>query len=155
MKRQSSTIVSRARRIVENCFGILVHRWQCLLGTLQQELDTCKLIVKACLCLHNLMRLRYPGLQKQDADQEDAKRNIIPGAWCNNNAVLDEMHHERQGGNLGTRDAKAQRVSVSEMLLQQRCWPCTMARFNSELNVDYLCELRITCMNCRITMLCV
>ena len=101
--------LSRARRIVENCFGILVYRWRCLLGTLQQEPDTCKLIVKACLCLHNLMRLRYPGLQNQDADQEDAKGNLIPGAW-RNNAVLDEMRHEQQGGNLGTRDAKAQRV---------------------------------------------
>ena len=97
--------LSRARRIVENCFTILVHRWRCLLGTLQQEPDTCTLIVKACLCLHNLMRLRYPGLQDQDADQEDAKGNVIPGAW-RNNAVLDEMRHESQGGNLRTRDAK-------------------------------------------------
>jgi len=99
--------LSRARRIVENGFGILAHRWRCLLTTLQQEPETCQVIVKACLCLHNLMRMQYAGLQNLDLDREDAQGNVIPGAW-RQNPVLEEM--ERQGGNRATREAKQLRI---------------------------------------------
>ena len=79
--------LSRARRIVENAFGILAHRWRCLLTTMQQQPETVKVIVSACLCLHNVMRVRYPGLQKQDIDREGTDHPVIPGAW-RNDAVL-------------------------------------------------------------------
>ena len=48
----------RARRVVENAFGILANRFQVLLSTMQHHPSTVKLIVKACLILHNLMRTR-------------------------------------------------------------------------------------------------
>ena len=57
--------LSRARRVVENAFGILGNRFQVLLTTMQHHPSTVKLIVKACIVLHNLMRLRYPELQNQ------------------------------------------------------------------------------------------
>ena len=73
--------LSRARRVVENAFGILACRWRCLLTTLGTRRRTTKRIVKACLVLHNLMRSRCPQLQNQDLDQEDEQGNVIPGAW--------------------------------------------------------------------------
>jgi len=39
------------------------------------------MIVEACICLHNLMRIRYPGLQNAMLDQEDEDHNMIPGLW--------------------------------------------------------------------------
>ncbi len=58
--------LSRARRVVENAFGILANRFQVLLSTMQQQQpETVKLIVTACMILHNLMRNRHPGMQKQ------------------------------------------------------------------------------------------
>ena len=60
--------ISRGRRIVENAFGILTQRWQVILCTMQQEPDTVRLIVEACVCLHNLMR--NPALQNAGLDQE-------------------------------------------------------------------------------------
>jgi hypothetical protein len=49
--------LSRARRIVENTFGILAHRFQCLLTTLQLPLATATSVVMTCVTLHNLMTL--------------------------------------------------------------------------------------------------
>ena len=50
--------LSRARRVVENAFGILANRFQVFLSHMQHDVSTIKLIVKACLMLHNLMRIR-------------------------------------------------------------------------------------------------
>ena len=63
--------LSLAKRIVENMFGILANRFQCILGTMREHPDTVKFIVAAYICLHNLMGTRYPGLQNVLMDQED------------------------------------------------------------------------------------
>ena len=73
--------ISRGRRVVENAFGILAQRWQILLTTMQHDPETIRLIVEACVCLHNLMRTRYPALQNAVLDMEDVNHKVIPGAW--------------------------------------------------------------------------
>ena len=71
----------RARRVVENAFGIPANRFQVLLSTMQQQPETVKLIVTACMLLHNLMRTRYPGMQNQQLDRaENLGRDYVPGA---------------------------------------------------------------------------
>ena len=72
---------SRARRVVENGFGILANRFRCLLSTLPTTPPTTVKIVVACLCLHNLMRERYPHLQDADLDRDGDDGQVIPGAW--------------------------------------------------------------------------
>ncbi|XP_041366976.1 putative nuclease HARBI1 [Gigantopelta aegis] len=58
--------LSRARRIVENAFGILASRFRCLVPTMHQTPVTVVQIVEACVCLHNLMHMwtqvRYPSM---------------------------------------------------------------------------------------------
>ncbi|XP_072166409.1 uncharacterized protein [Diadema setosum] len=73
--------LSRARRVVENAFGILALRFQCFLGQMRQEPDTVRLLVEAAIMLHNLIRKRYQALDVRMLDQEDAQHNLIPGAW--------------------------------------------------------------------------
>ncbi|XP_053999880.1 uncharacterized protein LOC128887706 [Hylaeus anthracinus] len=47
---------SRARRIVENAFGILAGRWRVFLTTIQTNPETVDKIVLAATCLHNMLR---------------------------------------------------------------------------------------------------
>ena len=71
--------LSRARRVVENAFGILAHRFRSLLGFLERTQP--EKVVSACICLYNILRTRYPGQQNHILDAEDLTHNLVPGAW--------------------------------------------------------------------------
>ena len=102
--------LSRARRIVENAFGILAHRFRCLLTTMRQRPQTVGSIALACVCLHNLIRMRYPAMHYADLDQEDPDHNVVPGAWRGNDPLLGILC---QRGNRQTVAAKNQRQYLS------------------------------------------
>ena len=99
--------LSRARRIVENAFGILAHRWRCLLTTLQQEPTTVTSITMTCVILHNLLSGKKPGENQANADKEDANHNIIPGTWRDDAALTDGV--SEFANNTTTKKAKLQR----------------------------------------------
>ena len=106
--------LSRARRIVENAFGILSHRFRCLLTTLQQYPKTVESIVLACICLHNLLRNKEGPGQVPYADQEDGNRNVIPGAWRDDEPLLGL--ETLTAGNRMTNAAKNQREYLARYL---------------------------------------
>ncbi len=81
--------ISRGRRVVENTFGILAARWRCLLTKLMQSPQVVQVMLRAMLCLHNLMRIRFPTSHVTKVDQED-EHQIVPGAW-RNDAVLPDV----------------------------------------------------------------
>lgn len=45
--------LSRARRTIENAFGILVNRWRIFFSPICTYVETAQEIVKSCVCLHN------------------------------------------------------------------------------------------------------
>ncbi|KAJ4932852.1 hypothetical protein JOQ06_029692 [Pogonophryne albipinna] len=96
--------LSRARRVVENAFGILAHKFRVLLRTMNQRPGTCRKIITTCVILHNLIRLRYPATHNNMMDLEEQNLNVIPGAWRNDKVLLD-VYHER-ARNTGTQEGR-------------------------------------------------
>jgi hypothetical protein len=99
--------LSRARRVTENAFGIISNRFQCLAKKLNHHPRTVRRITLACVSLHNHMRDRYPAIQRDIAEREDAEHNVIPGQWREGEVMVDmdqPLH-----GNQGTQAAIAQR----------------------------------------------
>ena len=75
--------ISRARRVVENAFGILAARFRILLTTIPMEPRRVETVVIACCILHNI--LRDDVLAANDArlyDREDTRTHRrIDGEW--------------------------------------------------------------------------
>ncbi len=104
--------ISRGRRVVENAFGILAQRWQVLLTTIQPGPSIVQDVVECCVCLHNLMRMRYPALHHGMVDEEDDQHNVVPGAWRGLVQLGDMLRVA--GGNRDTRAAKRQQEVLKE-----------------------------------------
>ncbi len=85
-------------------FSILANQFQCVLSPLLQQSNTVNSIVLACVCLHNLMHMCYPGLQNALLDQEGEQYQVILGSW-RNGANLQDVDN-LVGGNRISRMSK-------------------------------------------------
>lgn len=85
--------LSRARRTIENAFGIMTMRWACLTSEFQCQPDKVKVIVGACCALHNFL-LKRSTAYAQIADRYDNRGNLIEGEW-RRAARMDQIHSER------------------------------------------------------------
>ena len=75
--------LSRARRTIENTFGILAAKWRIFRGPIKAKPEKIEDIIKATVCLHNYLRLtdgaRY--LPNGFVDCESNSGEIIAGDW--------------------------------------------------------------------------
>lgn len=83
--------LSRARRIVENAFGILANRFQCLFTTMRQMPHNTEKIVMAICILHNRLRDAAPRLGRGMVDEEDWDHDLIKGRWRKEGHLLDAL----------------------------------------------------------------
>lgn len=91
--------LSRARRIVENSFGILVSRFRIFEKPISLHPSTCEQIVKSTCALHNWLRktsnLKRPYITKDSVDTEDWDTGSINlGTWRNtkHGGLVDVTH---------------------------------------------------------------
>lgn len=97
-KRIFNYRLSRARRIIENTFGIMAQRWRILRRPFKAKDENITKITGACVILHNFVMsepvaLRTVYCQPGLADYEDWNGHLIEGSWRSedngNGALLD------------------------------------------------------------------
>lgn len=87
--------LSRARRVLENAFGILTMRWQVLNSPLICSVDKGEDIIKVLVCLHNMLmdnKVDYVNPVQLELEQQDG--SIQSKAWT---AQVIENHFQRLG----------------------------------------------------------
>lgn len=87
-KRIFNYRLSRARRIIENAFGILVTRWRIFRQPIQASYDTITAVVWAAVSLHNYLTASDVSEQRERrycppgyTDREDAAGGVLQGQW--------------------------------------------------------------------------
>jgi hypothetical protein len=80
--------LSRARRVIENAFGIMVARWRIFHRVINAQPETVDNIVKAAVCLHNfLKRIEANSAKKTYCPpsyvDHDVNNEVQPGEWRN------------------------------------------------------------------------
>ena len=83
--------LSRARRVIENAFGILVARWRIFRSPLHADIQNCELYIRAALVLHNYLRSDYSEddstsssclyIPPNFVDFENLDGSVTPGTW--------------------------------------------------------------------------
>ncbi|XP_036320552.1 protein ALP1-like [Rhagoletis pomonella] len=78
--------LSRARRVIENSFGILNARWRVLRQVIDCNPENCEKIMLACLVLHNFVMLNDHKLwycPDQYVDAYSTEHGTVNGEWRN------------------------------------------------------------------------
>ncbi|XP_049274752.1 uncharacterized protein LOC119402951 [Rhipicephalus sanguineus] len=85
-KRIFNYRLSRARRVVENAFGIMAQRWRILRRPFKAKEENIRKIVSACVTLHNFLLCESPASRAAycppgSADTEDWQGQLTEGNW--------------------------------------------------------------------------
>ena len=116
--------LSRARRVIENAFGILAARWQIFCVLMKCNPECAEVIVQACVALHNFLQkenIKLPIHNRLycstvDVDHMDKSGVITPGNWRYTVPSGNINWHNigRFGSNFYSRDAGAIRDIMCE-----------------------------------------
>ena len=112
-KRIFNYRLSRARRIVENAFGILANRFRIFLSSINLTADTAEKVILASCVLHNYLRTKAASQYTPPGflDTELQCGTVNVGEWRDNNS-LNPIG--QQGTNTYPRDAKKIRDEYCE-----------------------------------------
>lgn len=98
--------LSRARRIIENVFGILVKRFHIFRGAIDLDLHNIRAVVLACCALHNFLRRRSTNyITQEEINIEDHSNNYFIRRQALEEGQLNGLQLGRDRN--PTKDAKA------------------------------------------------
>jgi hypothetical protein len=118
-KRIYNYRLSRARRIVENVFGILANRFRIFRAPIPLNPEKVIAIVMACCSLHNFLRTRvssrivYTPRGSLDFENTD-NHTVMPGTWRQESSAQGLIAPPRLRGNRQLASAKAYRDQLRE-----------------------------------------
>lgn len=115
--------MSRARRVIENTFGIIVARCRIFAKPINTSLKTTENIVKACVILHNYCIDKVGYCSKGFADESRCNKNI-PDEWrtmVENNFGLAPLQND--DSNTHSRFAAAIREDFKNYFLNEGAIP--------------------------------
>lgn len=90
--------LSRARRIIENVFGILASRFKIFQKPIKLSPEKAKIVVMACCHLHILLMKQKNYIRNGEVDMEDCvSGTVIHGNWRNEPNQLMDIERTRAG----------------------------------------------------------
>lgn len=119
-KRIFNCRLSRARRVVENVFGILASRFRVFKSTIGMEPERAQKIVLACCALHNFLRTKTLSRAKYTPSGTFDKKysethEVEPGQWRHESTgSFHPIIH--QGGNHASFDARSIRDELCDYI---------------------------------------
>ena len=151
-KRIYNYRLSRARRTIENAFGILSAKWRIFRRPIRASVETTELIVQACICLHNYLKqtenARY--IPSGFVDSEDSSGKIKPGSWREIVDAEGSGWHpvNRLGSNNSSKEAKELRQKFMDYFNSSQGslpWQVEHIRSTGEKSVYSTWNLLIFC----------
>lgn len=81
---------SRARRVAENAFGILVVRWRIFPRPINAKLENVEKIIQGAICLHNFL-IRYKSEYISNSLRDiTADNTLVPDNWrATSNLIIE------------------------------------------------------------------
>lgn len=110
--------LSRARRVVENGFGILSAKFRVFRAPIPLKIDTVRAIVKATVCLHNFLIERKLTDLDTAVDKEDLQQGTVVQADWHVNAH-DALHAVKSHAGRVPTDAKIIRQQLADYFLNE------------------------------------
>ncbi|XP_018302578.1 uncharacterized protein [Mycetomoellerius zeteki] len=137
--------LSRARRTIENSFGILASRWRIFRTTIIANVKTAEWTVCAALCLHNYLRISELDDRLENAtycptnyaDTWDNDGNVVPRSW----RQVDVNVTLRNMGRMGANNATCQNITLRDTLaVMQKLYETSSALSTDLHNPLTLCK---------------
>ena len=111
--------LSRARRTVENAFGILANKFRVLLSPINLHPKKVEVVILSCLALHNLLRRTCPDYAMNVDAEKPEEGVVIPGDWRSTGQLVGL---ERHGRNMPV-DAKIIREKFTDYFMNEGAVP--------------------------------
>ena len=109
---------SRARRVIENAFEILVARWRIFSTTINASLENIESYAKAAVVIHNYLMQTENAMYRPSgfADSESSSGDVTKGHWRESTGEDFDLLYNlpRVRGSRNTQDAREMRESLKD-----------------------------------------